>query len=88
MTLADENARRHRLRERWRYSPETGDPHDPARVRECGVYLPLTMLGDPEYSPSLGRLEADLLRFRHDFEYWAYKCVRITDKATGAEVRG
>ena len=86
MTLAEENARRHRLRERWRYSPETGDPHDPARVRECGVYLPLTMLRDPEYSPSLGRLETDLLRFRHDFEYWAYKCVRITDKATGAEV--
>lgn len=80
--LAAENARRHALRARWDYSPETGDPTDPARVRECGLYLPADMVADPHYSPSLRPLEMDLLRFRHDFEYWAWKCVRITDKVS------
>ena len=86
MTLAEDNMRRHRLRECWRYSPETGDPNDGSRICECGVWLPLAMLRDPGYSPSLGGLEMDMLRFRHDFEYWAFRYVHIADKATGREV--
>lgn len=80
------NAARHALRERWRYSPVTGDPHDPSRLLECGSYLPRTMLADPAYSPSLRPLQMDLLRFRHDFEYWCFRCIRITDKDTMLEI--
>lgn len=89
MTLNElnaENARRHARRESWRYSPESGNPRDRSRVEECGRYLPLSMVADPSYSPSLKPREMDMLRFRHDFEYWAYKCVRITDKVSMREV--
>ncbi|MDE6377489.1 MAG: hypothetical protein K2K72_01960, partial [Duncaniella sp.] len=50
--------------------------------RGRALYLPQSMLDDPKYSVGLTDLDFDLLRFRHDFEFWAAKCVRITDKTT------
>lgn len=84
--IVAENERRKALKARWDYSQETGDPFDPARRRECGLWLPVRMLADPRYSPSLRPREMAMLRFRHDFEYWAWRCVRIMDKVTMTEI--
>ncbi len=69
------------------YDPAVGDPRSPLRrpvVRDgVTLHLPETMLRDPEYSSAYTRHDFDMLRFRHDFEYWAVKCVRITDKDSG-----
>ncbi|MCM1522646.1 MAG: hypothetical protein NC039_08350 [Muribaculaceae bacterium] len=84
--LIKENDRRMALRKAMEYSPVEGEPNGSGRVRECGRWLPLSMVMDPAYSPSLRGHEMDMLRFRHDFEYWAYKCVRIIDKDTMLEI--
>lgn len=71
------------------YDPAVGNPADPARSpvkRGRLLYLPRTMLDDPAYSIGLTDLDFDLLRFRHDFEYWAVKCVHILDKVTKRKV--
>lgn len=67
------------------YDPLRGNPLDSRRRcvrRGLDLYLPQSMLDDPKYSVGLTDLDFDLLRFRHDFEFWAAKCVRITDKTT------
>lgn len=47
------------------------------------VRIPESMNQDPEFY-KLGSLEQfERLRCRHDFEYWAAKCVKIRDKRTG-----
>ncbi|MCM1029046.1 MAG: hypothetical protein NC484_05495 [Alloprevotella sp.] len=54
---------------------------------EEAVYLPQTMVDDPEWRP--GEMDARgyvMLRFRHDFEYWAFVCVKIRDKVSGRRV--
>ncbi len=50
------------------------------------LFLPASMLADPCYSPALSPLDFEALRCRHDFEYWAWRCVRIHHKLTGALV--
>ena len=77
-----ENRRRLDALKPWDYDPLVGDPADPARILECGLWLPRTMVRDPHYSPSLDAQELDELRFLHDFEYWCVKCVKIKDKVT------
>ena len=67
------------------YDPLIGNRLDSRRLcvrRGRDLYLPQSMLRDPLYSEGLTDLDFDMLRFRHDFEFWAAKCVRITDKAT------
>lgn len=85
--IIEENNRRKAQLART-YDPETGDPCDPGRtpVKHGGAtyHVPCEML--PEISPSMSRTEFELLRFRHDFEYWALKCVTITDKLSMEEV--
>ena len=50
------------------------------------LWLPESMLADPEWRPGLTVPEMEALRSRHDFEYWAWRCVRIRHKLTGALV--
>jgi hypothetical protein len=50
------------------------------------LMVPDTMLADPLYSAALSPLEFEALRCRHDFEFWAWRCVRIHHKTTGALV--
>lgn len=64
-----ENGRRLRRRRTL-----TADPASAAPPRE--------MFADPDYSPGLDAVALDKLRFRHDFEYWCLKCVKISDKVT------
>ncbi len=88
--LIKENDRRKARIAGSTYDPLTGNPDAPERreVVRSGLtlYLPESMLRDPAYSEALSPLDFDLLRFRHDFEYWAVKCVRISDKQTGLSV--
>ena len=42
--------------------------------------VPATMLRDPEYSASMTLHDFEMLRMRHDFEFWCAKCVMVKDK--------
>lgn len=90
LTIAQENARRNR---------KLGGIHDPESGRGCGerriglqladgrrVRVPKTLTADPEWREGLTGVAFDRLRCRHDFEFWAWRCVRIKDKITGADV--
>ena len=82
-SLIKENERRKALRAAGAYTAELGNPSSPWRRKgPDGVYLPAAMLDDPDYKPWLAPLDRDMLRFRHDFEYWCLKCVRIMHKET------
>lgn len=50
------------------------------------LLLPLTMLADPAWPRIKNHHDYTRLRFRHDFEYWAYKCVMIRDKESGHRI--
>lgn len=85
-SVIDENRRRHGLIARGHYDPLLGNPSDPDRVEVARgidrLYLPKTMLSDEGYSVALPAHDFDMLRFRHDFEYWAARCVKICHKTT------
>lgn len=85
--IVDENRRRNEA------LPQPCDPivgdsasadRTPVRMASVGlVYLPLAMVDDPEFRPTMPRLEYELLRQRYDFEFWAATCVKIHHKLTG-----
>ena len=76
------------------------DRYNPVKGRKCcsyrrkawvkwegmGVYLPVAMLDDPEYGGLSSEVDYVKLRCKHDFEYWAAKCVVIKHKLTGCDV--
>ena len=59
-------------------------PHpDAGRV----IMVPEAMLSDPDLEKAgRSRVEFDMLRFRYDFEYWAWRCVKIRDKESGRRI--
>lgn len=56
-------------------------------VASCPVAIPESMANDPALGRVGSRREWQLLRFRHDFAYWAATCVSIKDKCRGRRVR-
>lgn len=51
------------------------------------AWVPVTMTADPEYRDACtDRLKWARLRARHDFEYWAFRCVVIKHKTEGTYV--
>lgn len=44
------------------------------------------MLRDPDLAQASTQVRLDLVRFRHDFEYWAWRCVKIRDKESGQRI--
>ena len=56
-------------------------------VASCPVEIPESMAKDPALGRVSSRKEWQLLRFRHDFAYWAATCVNIKDKVRGRRVR-
>ena len=80
--LLKENEKRNReLREQ--YDPQAGLGCSGDRVAADGVYLPVALLEEhPDYG-SRTAIEQARLRIRYDFEYWCWRCVKITDKMTG-----
>ena len=55
---------------------------DAGRWDEGAVWLPASMLADPEYNIGLSKLQYRELRYRHDFEYWCATCIKIHNKST------
>lgn len=93
LILAEDNRRMTALQSLWHdYDPVTGRGSliervavtTPFESRE--VRLPATMLADPEWKTLADTPGYRQLRFRHDFEYWCEKCVRIRHKITGRTV--
>lgn len=51
------------------------------------AFVPESMTADPDYAAARAdRAAWQLLRCRHDFEYWCVTCVRIKHKTLGREV--
>lgn len=89
--LLEENLHRNELL-RTPYDPETGvgcvgsrvtDSLHPHTIIPAGTLLPVEMIADPDYRLLKNATDYMLLRFRHDFEFWAISCVKIKDKTTG-----
>lgn len=84
------------LRREESYDPATGagSPVDrvaytvPSHLPGAGgrIYIPRGMAADRALERVGGAVEFDLLRFRYDFEYWAWRCVRIRDKESGRRI--
>lgn len=67
------------------YDPLTGRACSGARTKTLipdhgYLYLPDTMLRDYRFNPSMPWHSLEMLRFEHDFEFWAVTCVKIRDK--------
>lgn len=56
-------------------------------VASTPVAIPESMANDPALGRVCSRRQWQLLRFRHDFAYWAATCVNIKDKCRGRRVR-
>jgi len=84
--LAENGRRRAAELARRRYDPLTGLGAVGERVERGGLWLPRAMVEDPAYSAGMGDAARDRLRCRHDFEYWAARCVRIRHKLSGRMV--
>lgn len=64
-----------------------------ALIRQESEYNPLAeenipqlMKEDPKFAIAKNDHDIAMLRFKYDFEYWAYRCVVITDKMTGRDI--
>lgn len=51
------------------------------------VFIPESMLSEMQSSPCESDCEWELMRIRHDFEYWCATCVTILDKVSGRLVK-
>ncbi len=78
--------------QRCDYNPERGlgcpDEHLRREVTDPGghkVRIPGAMIADPLYSAGLSVNDFEMLRCRHDFYFWAWRCVTIKDKISGAD---
>lgn len=49
------------------------------------VMVPVSMLADPQFSHALSLNDFEMLRCRHDFYFWAWRCVTIKDKISGED---
>ncbi len=79
--LSENEKRNNQLREA--YDPATGIGCTGPRVAVGSDYLPVALVEEhPDYG-SHTTLERDRLRIHYDFEYWCWRCVKITDKMTG-----
>ena len=87
-----ENARR-KLMMRGLYNPIKGDGCCGKRVAVTApdgavVRVPVEMTRDADYAGAQRDFNAwERLRCRHDFEFWAARCVTVRDKRTGAFVK-
>lgn len=86
-----ENEERHKKLKNF-YNPASGQGGVGRRKRmkvaweDKLVWLPQTMLDDPEWKRVRSRDEYIKLRFRHDFEFWTITCVKIRHKVKGGRV--
>lgn len=86
--IIKENVRR-KLRLESEYDPMRGigccgerREYDAARWDEGIVMLPAAMLRDTGFSHSMTVHQYREMRYRYDFEYWCYRCIKIHNKMT------
>jgi hypothetical protein len=65
------------------YNPQTGVNCKGDRTDCGGYHLPVSLLEECPGYEGLTTIEKDRLRIRHDFEFWCWRCVKITDKMSG-----
>ena len=83
--MIEENRRRLARAAAERYDPLSGagccgERRETALPGGGRAMVPATMLRDPEYSASMTLHDFEMLRMRHDFEFWCAKCVMVKDK--------
>lgn len=87
--LIAENERRNKALE-TDYDPVPGRGSSgrrrPALWEGRPAMLPESLLADPEYTAARTPDERAIVRFRHDFEFWALSCVIINDKESGRDI--
>ena len=90
--IQENTHRRSALPELHPYNPLVGDSTSPRRKmvkvkwEQQVVSLPCTMIDSSEFRQVKTTRDYKLLRYRHDFEYWAAECVKIRHKQTGQRV--
>lgn len=97
-TLLKRDKRREasRVKREAAYDPATGAGSPVVRVpyvipghlpgAGTTIRVPEAMLSDSGLRSVGSQVELDMIRFRYDFEYWAWKCVRIRDKESGRRI--
>lgn len=83
--MIEENRRRLARMAAERYDPLSGagccgERRETALPGGGRAMVPASMLRDPEYSSSMTLHDFEMLRMRHDFEFWCSKCVIVKDK--------
>lgn len=94
MTAAEmvrENERRKEAERKMDYDPLKGDENawkGRVAVKRDGqtVYVPVSMTLEKGFNEFMSGEKWEVMRCRHDFEYWAARCVTITDKVTKMDV--
>ena len=81
MTMNDNEKRKAQLQEQ--YDPQTGIGCSGDRTDCGGYHLPVTLVEEhPDYG-EMTTVGQERVRIHYDFEYWCWRCVKITDKMTG-----
>ncbi len=73
------------------YDPESGEGCCGERVELKRCFrrwlVPVEMMSDPRIKSCRRVVEIERLRAEYDFEFWAWRCVEISDKQTGRMMR-
>ena len=92
-TILQENARRAALLAAARYDPIAGIGCFGRRQEVATpvpslprAWVPESMIADRDFELCRTPRDWEMLRCRHDFEFWCARCVRIKDKTTRREV--
>ncbi len=81
MTMNDNEKRKAQLQEQ--YDPQTGIGCSGDRTDCGGYHLPVALVEEhPDYG-EMTTVGQERVRIHYDFEYWCWRCVKITDKMTG-----
>lgn len=92
-SILEENRRRLAALAADRYDPLTGEGCYGERVAVTlpgsrkQVEVPCSMVADPGYGRLSDLHGFEMLRMRHDFEFWCAKCVTVKDKAGYADIK-
>ena len=79
--LNENEKRNNQLREA--YDPATGIGCQGDRTDCGGCHLPVALMEEhPDYG-EMTTIGQERVRIHYDFEYWCWRCVKITDKMTG-----
>ena len=79
--MNDNEKRKAQLQEQ--YDPQTGIGCSGDRTDCGGYHLPVTLVEEhPDYG-EMTTVGQERVRIHYDFEYWCWRCVKITDKMTG-----